>query len=127
MRMRRLAAALALALLVTVLLVTRNPLPATIEEASSATPTVRPAVASDPPLRPVDSTTQVALPEKGAPMTGVAPSPDGLTLAIGRYLDPRAFSRALREPVDPASQHIQLVDLRSLAIVDDIGSGMRPL
>ena len=126
MRMRRLAAAVALALLVTVLVVTRNPLPAT-EEAPSATPTVRPAVASDPPLRPVDCTTQVALPEKVDRMTGFARSPDGLTLAIGRYLDPRAFSRALREPVDPTSQHIQLVDLRSLAIVDDIGSGVRPL
>lgn len=128
MRMRRLAAALALVLLVTVVVATQNPPSGPIEGRPSATPTVRPAVASDSPLRPVDCTMQVALPEKVEGIVGFAQSPDGLALAIARYLDPRAFSRALiKDPVDPASQHIQLVDLRSLAIVDDIGSGIRPL
>jgi hypothetical protein len=99
-----------------------------IEGAPSATPLARAAVPSDAPLRPVDCTAQVALPEKLSGILGLSPSPSGQTLAIARVLDPRAFSRVLiKEPVDPASQHIQLVDLRSLQVVDDIGSGVRPL
>ena len=128
MRMRRFAALAFVLLAVSVYAIARNRPSEPIEGRPSVTPTGRPAVASDPPLRAVDCTTQVALPEKIDRMGGFAPSPDWFTLAIGRDLDPRAFSRALiREPFDPASRHIQLVDLRSLAIVDDIGSGVRPL
>ena len=128
MRTRRFAALAVLLLAVSGYAVTRNQPSEPIDGRPSVTPTGRPALASEPPLRPVDCTTQVSLPEKVDRITGFAPSPDGLTLAMGRYLDPRAFSRGLiREPVDPASQHIQLVDLRSLAIVADMGSGLRPL
>ena len=128
MRTRQIAAALVLVLGVSALLVARDRLSAPIEGQPPATPLARPPVASDTPLRALDCTTQVTLPEKVGGILGLSESPDGLTLAIARHLDPRAFSRALiKEPVDPASQHIQLVDLRSLAIVDDIGSGLRPL
>lgn len=92
------------------------------------TPTASPATSSGSQLRPLICTTQVVPPEKIDRLLSSARSPDGQRLAIGRHLDPRAFSRALiRTPIDPASQHIQFFDLRSLRIVDDIGPGVRPL
>jgi hypothetical protein len=128
MRTRRLAAALAVVLIVTVLVVTRNPLSATIEEPPSATPTARPALPTDAPLRALDCTAPVALPEKIDRIVDLSRSPDGSMIAVARHLDPRAFSRTLiRPPIDPDSLHIQLVDLRTLIVVDDIGSGVRPL
>jgi hypothetical protein len=128
MRTRQIAAALVLVFAVSALVVARDRFAAPIDEQPSAAPSARPAVATDTPLRPLDCTTQVALPEKADRILGFSQSPDGLMLAAARHLDPRAFSRGLiKEPVDPASQHIQLVDPRSLAIVNDIGSGLRPL
>lgn len=128
MRTRQIAAALVLVFAVSALVVARDRLAAPIEEQPSAAPTARQAVATDAPLRPLDCTTQVALPEKVDRILGLSSSPDGSMLAVARHLDPSSFSRTLlRQPADPALQHIQLVDLRSLAIVDDIGSGVRPL
>jgi hypothetical protein len=92
-------------------------------------PIARPAAPSDAPLRPVDCTQQVALPEKIDNVRGFALSPDGSTLAVARHLDPRAYSRGLVKPAqlpDPALQHIQFVDLRTLTVFDDIGSGVGP-
>jgi dipeptidyl aminopeptidase/acylaminoacyl peptidase len=107
--------------------VARDRLAVSTEAKPSATPSTRLAVASDQPVRALDCTAQVTLPEKFDGILGFSQSPDGLTLAIARHLAPRAFSRALiREPVDPAFKHIQLVDLRSLRIVDDIGAGVFP-
>ena len=94
------------------------------------TPIARPATPADAPLRAVDCTQQVALPEKIENVRGFALSPDGSTLAVARHLDPRAYSRGLVKPSqvpDPALQHIQLVNLRTLTVVDDIGSGVGPL
>ena len=128
MRTRQIVGALALVFAVAALVVGRDRLAAPIEEPPSAPPSTRPAVASDAPLRPLDCTTQVALPEPIDRIVGLAWSPDGSMIAVARYLDPRAFSRALiRPPIDPSSLHIQLVDLRTLTVVDDIGSGVRPL
>src|SRR5687768_6213990 len=128
MRTRRFAAALALVLLVMVLVVTRNPLSAPIEGQPSASPTARSALPTDGPLGALDCTAPVALPEKIDRILGLSLSHDGLVVAAARDLDPNSFSRSLnRRPVDPALQHIQLVDLRTLTVVDDIGSGVRPL
>ena len=128
MRTRRLAAALALVLIVTVLVVTGNPLSAPIEGQPSATPTARPAVPTEAPLRALGCTAPVALPEKIDRILGLAWSPDGSTIAVARDLDPRAFSRTLqRSPIDPMSRHIQLVNLSTLAVVDDIGPGVSPM
>jgi len=128
MRTRWLALVLVLFVGVSALLVSRDRRFPPNEEQPSQTPLTRPTVASDTPLRALDCTAQVALPEKVDGVLGFSPSPDGLTLAIARHLDPRAFSRVLvKEPVDPAMRHIQLVDLRLLTIVDDIGAGVGPL
>jgi hypothetical protein len=128
MRTHRLAAALALVLIVTVLVVTRSPLSATIEGQPSASPTARSAVPTDAPLRALDCTATVALPEKIDRIASLSRPPDESMIAVARYLDPRAFSRTLiRPPIDPSSLHIQLVDPRTLTVVDDIGSGVRPL
>ena len=93
-------------------------------------PIARPATPSDAPLRAVDCTQQIALPEKLDNVRGFALSPDGSTLAVARHLDPRAYSRGLVKPSqlpDPALQHIQFVDLRTLTVFDDIGSGVGPV
>jgi hypothetical protein len=128
MRTRRFAAALALMLLVTVLVATRNPLSAPIEGQPSASPTARSALPTDGALGALDCTAPVALPEKIDRILGLSLSHDGLVMAAARDLDPNSFSRSLnRRPVDPALRHIQLVDLRTLTVVDDIGSGVRPL
>ncbi|HKY51578.1 MAG TPA: hypothetical protein VJP45_10010, partial [Candidatus Limnocylindria bacterium] len=93
-----------------------------------ATPTARAASPTDAPLRARICTTQVALPDKIDRLVSLARSPDGATLAVARHLDPRAFSRGLiRGPIDPDSLHVQLFDLRSFRILDDIGPGVRPL
>lgn len=128
MRTRHIAAALVLVLAVSALVVARVRLAAPIEEQPSAAPTARPAVAPDAPLRPLDCTTQVALPVKVDRILGLSPSPDGSMLAVARHLDPSSFSRTLiRQPTDPALQRIQVVDSRTLTVIDDIGSGIRPL
>ena len=93
-------------------------------------PIARPPAPSDAPLRAVDCTQQVALPEKLDNVLGFALSPDGYTLAVARNLDPRAYSRGIfkREQLpDPSLKHIQLVDLRTLTVFDDIGSGVGPV
>ena len=89
----------------------------------------RPAAPTDAPLRAIDCTQQLTLPEKIDNVRGFALSPDGSTLAMARHLDPRAYSRGIfkREQLpDPALQHIQFVDLRTLTVFDDIGSGVGP-
>jgi hypothetical protein len=128
LRTRQIAAALVLVFAVSALVVAGQRLSAPIERQPSATPLARPAVASDTPLSALDCTTQEALPERIDGILGLSQSPDGLTLAIARHLDPRAFSRTLiTKPVDQALWHIQLVNLRSLRIVGDIGTGVFPL
>jgi dipeptidyl aminopeptidase/acylaminoacyl peptidase len=128
MRTRQIAAALVLVLGVSALLVAQERLAAPIEERPSATPIARQALPSDSPLRALDCTTPVALPEKIDRLLGLSLSPDGRVMAVARDLDPNSFSRALvKRPVDPALKHIQLVDLGSLRIVDDIGAGVGPL
>lgn len=127
MRTRQIAAALVLVTALSTLAISRDRLSVPIEQ-PSATPIARPALPTDPPLSALDCTSPVTLPEKIDRILGLSPSPDGSTLAVARDLDPRAFSRRLIKPgMDPASQHIQLVDLRTLTVVDDIGSGVRPL
>lgn len=125
---RRLAAALVLVAALSAIAISRDRLAPPIEGQPSPTPIARPAVPSDPPLRALECIAQVALPEKVDLVRTFSQSPDGLTLAVARNLDPLAYSRALitRAP-DPALQHIQLVDLRTLAIFDDIGAGVGPL
>jgi len=128
MRTRGLAAAAALVLLVTVLPVTQIPPSGPIEGRPTATPTDPSALPTDAPLRALDCSAPVALPAKIDRILGLSLSPDGLAMAAGRNLDPNSFSRTLnRRPADPALQHIQLVDLRTLTVIDDIGSGVRPL
>jgi len=127
-RTRWLATALVLVLAVTAVAITRDRLVPPIERQIFPTSIARPAAPTDPPLRALDCTAQVALPERVDRVRSLSQSPNGLTLAVARHLDPLAYSRGLitRAP-DPALQHIQLVDLRTLAIVDDIGAGVGPL
>src|SRR5688572_3660833 len=125
---RRLAVGLVLVATVSALLVTRDRISPPIETPPSATPVARLAAPTDPPLRALDCSAPVSLPENLDRTRGFAPSPDGLMLALVRHLDPRAFSRVLiKDPVDPMLQHIHLIDLRSLTTVDDIGPGVFPM
>jgi len=93
MRTRRFATVLVLFLAASALVVARDRLAVPIEERPSATPIARQALPSDSPLRALDCTTPVALPEKIDRLLRV------LDIYDERYQTISAYSKGMRQKI----------------------------